>query len=227
MESTDTGAAREKPPFRQQQQHKPFQQPKGKIGTNLHVSDSLSCRLCQQPHHLGSCPKFKDMDLQDRTRVYQEARACYNCLHPGHHSRTCSSRYACCECGGKHHTLLHKHRPSVQQSTLQATETASSPSDNPSVSTLTATLKNKMSVLCTFKAVLEVDRRVQAVRGILDSGSTLSFLTYRVANSLKAKKIPNVVDVSGINDSQSATCKHRMEIILKSSELPDEEPIRL
>ena len=51
-------------------------------------------------------------------------------------------------------------------------------------------------MLCTFKAVLEVDGHVQAVRGILDSGSTLSFLTYIVANSLKAKKIPNVVDVS-------------------------------
>ena len=63
--------------------------------------------------------------------------------------------------------------------------------------------------------------------GILDSGSTLSFLTYRVANSLKAKKIPNLVDVSGISNSQSATCKHSMEIILRSSELPDEEPIRL
>ena len=55
---------------------------------------------------------------------------------------------------------------------------------------LLTTLKNKMSVLCTFKAVLEVDGRVQAVRGILDSGSTLSFLTYRVANSLKARKPP-------------------------------------
>ena len=37
LESTDTGAAREKPPFRQQQQHKPFQQLKGKVGTNLHI----------------------------------------------------------------------------------------------------------------------------------------------------------------------------------------------
>ena len=123
--------------------------------------------------------------------------------------------------------LLHKPHPSEQQSTLQATETAPAPSDNPSVSTLMATLKNKMSVLCTFKAVLEVDGCVQAVRGILDSGSTLSILTFRVANSLKAKKIANAFDVSGINDSQSATCKHRTEIILSSSELPDEEPIHL
>ena len=124
---------------------------------------------------------------------------------PEHHSRTCSNQHACHECGGKHNTLLHTPCPSVQQSTLQATEPASAPFDNPSVTTLTATLKNKMSVFCSFKAVLEVDGHVQAVRLIMDSGSSPSFLTCRVANSLKANKIPNIVDISGNNNSQSAT----------------------
>ena len=62
-----------------------------------------SCVLCESVHELRKCPVFFRQSPQDRKRVVQENKLCYNCLRRDHRVFDCKSK----ECGRHHHTLLH------------------------------------------------------------------------------------------------------------------------
>ena len=68
---------------------------------------------------------------------------------------------------------------------------------------------------------------MQAVRGIIDTGSTLSFLTRRVANNLKAEKIPQDTFITGLAHSHATTSNAKVSAMIKSAELPSEQPFSL
>ena len=178
------------------------------------------------------------MDQQARFTAYQNAKVCYNCLHPGHSSRQCPSRFSCRECGGRHHTLLHRPRQpqqSYQQAPQQPLTSQSQeklhaqiqPRLTGAVPVLTSLIPNGTSLLCSFRAILEVEGRVQAVRGVIDTGSTLSFLTGRVANNLKAENIPHDTFITGLAHSHATTSNAKVCVTIKSAELPSEQPFSL
>ena len=218
-------------PYSKPSHHKSGKNPQ----TNLHISELPPCSVCQNTHHLHSCPSFKEMDQQARFTAYRNANVCYNCLHPSHSSRQCPSRFSCRECGGRHHTLLHRPRQpqqSYQQApqqplTSQSQEKHHAQIQPQSTPVLTSLIPNGASLLCSFRAILEVEGRVQAVRGIIDTGSTLSFLTRRVANNLKAEKIPHDTFITGLAHSHATTSNAKVCVTIKSAELPSEQPFSL
>jgi len=67
------------------------------------------CKLCEGPHGLAGCEKFKILDIHGRRGVINKAKACSSCLSPGHFARDCRRKRSCPieGCDRKHHPLLH------------------------------------------------------------------------------------------------------------------------
>ena len=58
-------------------------------------------------------------------------------------------------------------------------------------------------------------------------GSTMSFLTRRVANNPKAKKTPFNASVTGLTQSHATTSTARVSVTVKAADLPLEQPLYL
>ncbi len=70
-----------------------------------------TCPLCDNPHPLAKCFKFRDMTPQQRKEFITQKRRCYLCFQERHGANNCKLGYKCAICGDKHHTMLHDARP--------------------------------------------------------------------------------------------------------------------
>ena len=62
-------------------------------------------------HDTVDCREYLEMNPFKRLDVIKNTRRCINCLHVGHGSMNCQSKYSCRKCGKKHHTTLHFDHP--------------------------------------------------------------------------------------------------------------------
>ena len=121
--------------------------------------------------------------MDARIRTVQTLHACYNCLGLDHNSWQCYSKRTCKECGKKHHTLLHKpigqttFEGKAPTSTIVATQLTSE-------SSLAATIPQQTALVWSCQVKLDVNGKKQQVRAMIDPGSTLSFVTGRIATAL-------------------------------------------
>ena len=127
-----------------------------------------SCRFCRGGHGSLNCPEFNGKAVDDRWKLVQESKLCFNCLKPTnskHFSKICRQpKCPVVNCGKRHHKLLHC------QPLITATE-------NPTNTTLTGLAASKSSstmketLLQTALAKLSVNDQEVTVRVLLDSGS--------------------------------------------------------
>ncbi|XP_036148430.1 uncharacterized protein LOC118647496 [Monomorium pharaonis] len=97
------------------------------------------CPLCNTPHYLNSCVKFREKN-QRREMVKQQKR-CFNCLSEKHTVMSCKSKFSCRVCKKRHHSLLHFDSDSSSIAPEAASPSCSSsvaPAEKPKVSSLTA-----------------------------------------------------------------------------------------
>jgi len=119
--------------------------------------------------------------------------------------------------------LQRPRQPHQQSPNSQRQENHNTQNQTPSTNTtLTSLIPNGTSLLCSFRAILEVEGRVQAVRGIIDTGSTMSFLARRIAYNLKVKRIPFNASVTGLAQSHATTSNAKVCVTVKSAEMPSE-----
>ena len=62
------------------------------------------CSYCSGEHYAHECNKYKTVNSR-KDRV-MALRLCYNCLTPGHSSKTCRSTKTCRTCGSHHYSSL-------------------------------------------------------------------------------------------------------------------------
>ena len=62
------------------------------------------CSYCSGGHFSHKCTKYKTVNAR-KNRVIS-LKLCFNCLKPGHSSKTCHSTRTCCKCGLHHHSSL-------------------------------------------------------------------------------------------------------------------------
>ena len=62
------------------------------------------CSYCSGDHYSHECTKYKTVNAR-KDRV-MSLKLCFNCLTPGHSSKTCRSTKTCCTCGLHHHSSL-------------------------------------------------------------------------------------------------------------------------
>ena len=102
------------------------------------------CSYCSSGHFSLECTKYKTVYAR-KDRV-MSLKLCFNCLKPGHSSKTCRSSRTCCTCGLHHHSPLcikaHSNsnssktsNPSVSNSNSVVSQGKSNPSSASTSST--------------------------------------------------------------------------------------------
>ena len=198
----------------------------------LHNVDVFNCRLCQAGDHpLYHCAMFKAQDPVARRKTLQSLQCCFNCLGSSHTVHQCTSRHSCKECGNRHHTLLHR---SDAVKTSNITPQQSLPTQ-PTITTASVTLQtaltvaipDKTALIWSCQVLLDTNGCSRLARAMIDPGSTLSFITVNLVNSLKAKKIPFPTSITGLSQTHAATNHFRVDVTLMAPHDPNEKPLQI
>ncbi len=196
----------------------------------LVANSTPTCGLCNEKEHaLYYCNKFKEMEAADRRKHMSSTNHCFNCLGPGHTAKQCHSKKTCKTCSGKHHSMLHvednKHTTSSGSNT-SPTSSNSSSNSQPEI-TLALPVPRPTAILWVCKVLVEQGGRSCVVRGIIDTGSTISLITEKIVKSLKLQTTPTSTDLSGVGSTPAGTIKAEALITLKSLHDPTTQPISM
>ena len=190
--------------------------------TNVHVQRNDNCAFCDDSNHpLYLCAAYKAKSVEDRFNTASRLKVCTNCLSFNHPCRDCPSRSTCRVCGKRHRSLLHRSRPSAQmtnESTTTERQTVSTSTNAHAAPSCNTSRGKAKVVLGICQVTVESRGRRQKARALLDSGSHMSFMTNRLAQSLKVRKIHDPMQLTGISQAEVPTCPYKAEITL----LPDE-----
>ena len=201
--------------------------------TDAEGSKTRSCVQCGGEHSLFGCSEFKQLKIEDRLKLAQKERLCYNCLKKGHMTRDCNLNRTCSVsgCNRKHTKFLHLiKQPSQTDSTESRRDIGESSSDarnSPTSSETEATTHHSSSshvaeescsaIGAGSKVVLPiVPVRVRA-RGkeeyfdtyaLLDTGSTSTFCTLELTRKIGAEGTEQSLSMSTLDKSRIVTtCK--------------------
>ena len=188
---------------------------KGNFATSVSTPTPHRCILCREPHSLFGCNLFKEMKPDQRFHLAQQHILCFNCLRPGHMWSKCTLNRTCSVkgCTLKHTKFLHN--PSARDSRSgQSADSRSRPSQSAdsgssqSADSTTQTDQHGSSNVESSShtssdgkgagyrvALPTIPVQVRAANGnavtetfaLLDSGSTNSYWTQELADSLEAK----------------------------------------
>ena len=156
------------------------------------------CFNCQGDHALFYCPTFKGLAIPQRREKVIALKLCLNCLRPGHVVKDCTSTFRCRTqgCGMKHNSLLHEDRSvAPPASTHQSNAATHSDLDE----------EDEECLLMTAKvSLVGTNDQIITVRALLDSGSTLSICSTRLARQLQLKPTGKRVAIRGIKSKDSS-----------------------
>ena len=150
----------------------------------------------------------------------------YNCLHPGHSAKQCTSSHRCRKCQKPHHTLMHSDPSTGSTSTESIPDGLSfrPPHSETIVSSNVATEDKSTSLLMTCQVLVQgPNGNTTKARALLDTGSTVSLITERVAQSLRLHRTPNNITVAGIAGSAGGSSQSSVHLHLSSMFSPDDK----
>ena len=182
---------------------KPFI-PSKPIASFAGVADPMAtCVVCKSGKHpVYACPKFRSLTHDRMVSTSKANNLCLNCLRPGHFIRDCKSSHRCRKCQKPHHTLLHTE---VRE---DAVHTQGGNSANPEPSSVVATtpvsahaamgIKSNLLLMTCNILVESPDGSSVKVRALLDSASSASFVSERLAQSLSLPRSSQKARISGV-----------------------------
>ena len=147
-----------------------------------------------EKHPLYGCTKFKSMPHDKKVPTLKTNDLCMNCLGPGHFVRQCKSLHRCKKCQKLHHTLLHVESQGETPPSLRPTNTT----EKPVVSNTAVGLKSNSLLMTCHVLVSAPDGSSIEARAILDSDSSASFISERLAQSLCLPRSNRNARISGI-----------------------------
>ena len=158
-------------------------------------SSRTNCVICKDERHpLYVCSKFRALSHSGKMSVLKANDLCINCLRSGHFVRECKSVHKCRICQKPHHSLLHTESKTVAANS----DNSHSPAVDP-VTSHTVSRTGKGVLLMTCRVLVESpDGLSVEARGLLDSASSSSFMSERLAQSLRLRRSPSNVKISGI-----------------------------
>ena len=185
---------------------RPGPAPFGKVtsftAANTNPSHS-QCVVCKSGHHpLYACPSFKGMTHDERLSALKKNSLCLNCFGSGHFVKQCRSIHKCRKCQRLHHTLLHVE-PS--ENATSTPSDSSLPSNNHPPELIVSNTAVKLmpsSLLMTCRVlVFAPDGSSVGARALIDNGSTSSFISERLVQSLRLPRSQHKISVWGIAGS--------------------------
>lgn len=139
-------------------------------------------------HLTFMCGAFIGLTAHQRLDKVKQKKVCYNCLHSGHSSRNCSSKYLCGKCKRRHHTLLHRQPPILR------------PSGEGQPPKMSPPQTAKPVMLPTAVVYLGDDKnRPLPCRLLLDNGSQVNFISEHMAKRINTRRVAANVPISGIS----------------------------
>ena len=153
--------------------------------------------VCNEKHPLYACQTFKALSHDKMMEVIRSHNLCLNCLRPGHYTRKCTSLSKCRKCQRPHHTLLHieaKPETPALLSTTGRSEPVTTPVSNHAA---TGFASNTLLMTCQV-LVHSPDGIALKARALLNSGSSTSFVSERLAQNLQLPKTSRDIKISGI-----------------------------
>lgn len=152
-----------------------------------------NCIVCKEDKHpLYACMKFRALSHEDMVSTLKFNGLCLNCMSSGHYAKNCRSLHKCKKCQRLHHTLLHLDH------TRESRDQTSSDSTTP-ISTLSTMGPQSNLLLMTCCILVEApDGSTTQARAILDSASSASFVSERLAQNLHLPCVNQSTRISGV-----------------------------
>ena len=147
------------------------------------------CVACKTGKHpLYTCMRFRALPHPQMMGIVKDHNICMNCLKPGHFLKQCPSQQRCRKCQKPHHTWLHIDADAKPQQPKAAISHASQ------------TGSSSHQVLLMTCQVQVVNQRgyITRARALLDSASSMSFITERLAQHLRLPRTRQAISISGI-----------------------------
>jgi len=169
------------------------------------------CSLCNEPHFINKCPKFIRKNPSQHREDIKESKHCFNCLSAKHTVQTCTSKHTCRMCQQKYHIMLHlDSNPS--SNTNNVTETANTSShlaNSPSVNALCSSFESRLSpvLLATARVIARSPTGRSILVPLLDQESEAIFVSERLAQTLRLKRLKTSVSVTAIECAEAGTCR--------------------
>ena len=158
-----------------------------------------ACVACKRGKHpLYMCQEFKLLPYGNEVSILKGTGYCFNCLNKGHMFKQCPSSLRCRKCTMPHHAWLHKereseaHKPSKERAKSVMSHTSWLTSPQQQVLLITCQLHVVTANCCVTKA-----------RALLDSASSTSFITERLAQHLRCRVF--VIIPCGLAESKEPT----------------------
>ncbi len=123
---------------------------------------------------------------------------CLNCFRTGHMARNCTSVHRCKRCQKTHHTLLHSDaKPPDSRSTTKDPPTTEQSLTANVVSAQVGSGSNTLLMTCQVLIHAPNGSQIRA-RGLLDTGSSTSFVSQRLVQSLGLQRSSKNLKITGI-----------------------------
>ena len=174
-----------------------------------HVSEvnATVCVVCKtEKHPLYTCPKFKNLPHDKMLLTIRSNNLCLNCFRTGHMARNCTSIHRCKRCQKTHHTLLHTDakppdaKPPDSQLTTKDPPTIEQSLTASVVSTNVGQVgSGSHTLLMTCQVLIHAPNGSQIrALGLLDTGSSTSFVSQRLVQSLNLQRSSKNLEITGI-----------------------------
>ena len=149
------------------------------------------CVICKpEKHPLFRCPKWAEWALPQKLAHIAANQLCSNCLHKGHTTEACKSRYRCTDCRQKHHTSIHQQATVVNHATLRRRQ-----------------VPDALMTTAQLLLIGPNGKEVKA-RALIDSGSGISLVTQQVAHLLQLVLEPAELHLMVVQGESSTPLKH-------------------
>lgn len=180
---------------------------------------SGQCFLCKPDKHpLYACPRFKEMPHEAKIATVRSNGLCMNCFASNHFVKQCKSVHRCKRCQRPHHTLLHVDSTPVNSTPASVTSQTINPAappftpqsmaitnasqiepQNGVVSSNTAIQLKSSSLLMTCRVLVRApDGTFVEARALLDNASSASFVSERLAQTLRLPRANQKARISGV-----------------------------
>ena len=154
-------------------------------------TEEANCVACKETKHpLYVCAKFRDLPLEQRNSLVRSKSLCMNCLKPGHFIKQCKSLQRCRKCQKTHHTLLHQDDKPPEDKPPPTSTVHSHTAQN--------STKSQQALLMTSRVlVVSPGGPTTQVRALLDSASSTSFISERLAQRLHLPPSHETLQIAG------------------------------
>ena len=140
------------------------------------------------------CSKFRSLSHTEKSELLRSKNYCLNCLHHGHYTNKCRSLNRCKHCQKRHNTLLHAE---IKGDLAPKQSVAASSTEETVTPTLHVSIGSSI-LLMTCQVMVETPQGVIKARALLDTGSSASFVSERLAQSLHLRRFTQNAKIYGI-----------------------------